>query len=151
MIDVTMNFEAKFMLLISLLTTVTALSFLWYEDVWGDFYKWGPPFQIGSIVIKNWTQWWVLVGLLMVYQIVTAFVEETAGKHIEQTKLVRQHWDNDMVYWMALFNMYKWIGTILHIFIAVTRFDMWIVIAVIDTVLRALVWTSAVGGRQNRF
>ena len=143
----------KSILFLSLTGTAAALILLWYEGVWGDFYRWGPPFQIGTIVIKTWEHWWGLVFLLIVNQTVTAYVEETVGKHIEHAKLVKQSWTHDFVYWMALFNMFKWFGMILHIFIAVTRFDMWVVIAVIDTVLRALVWKASVPStlRQRRY
>jgi hypothetical protein len=54
---------------ISLIVTLSGFGILWVEDLWTNFWHWGPPFQVGSIQIKNWQQWGFFVGLLLLYQI----------------------------------------------------------------------------------
>ena len=48
-------------------------------------------------------------------------------------------------------NFYKWLGTILHILVAVTRVDVWLLIAFVDTIARAIMWhENDQNGRRPR-
>jgi hypothetical protein len=49
------------LIFLSLLITIVGFALLWAEDVWADFFKLGPPFEIGSIVIETWGKWWSFV------------------------------------------------------------------------------------------
>ena len=138
-------------IIIATLVTVACFAVLWIENILDDFYHWGPPFQVGSIVIETWTKWWIYVGLLIVYQISHVYMEETAGRNFERQHLNQHQWSSSEVFMVACYNFYKWLGTILHILVAVTRLDIWLAIAVVDTVARACMWHPARNGRRPRF
>ena len=74
-------------IIVSLIITLACFGVLWFEDAWSDFYHWGPPFQVGSIVIETWGRWWVFVGLLVLYQASNVYIEETSGREFERKHL----------------------------------------------------------------
>tara|TARA_B100000683_G_scaffold157754_1_gene152253 strand:+ start:1638 stop:2123 length:486 start_codon:yes stop_codon:yes gene_type:complete len=136
---------------ISLVITLLSFGILWWEDLWLDFYHWGPPFQIGSIVITTWGRWWVLVGLLVLYQASHVYIEETSGREFERKHLAKDPFTDSELFLLCCYNFYKWLGTILHILVAVTRVDIWMAIALVDTVAKACMWYSYKGRRKRPF
>lgn len=141
----------KYLVVFSLLFTITAFAVIWAEDVWDDFYQWGPPFKVGSINIRDWTRWAWFVSLLVLYQGTQVILEETYGREIDKQFIDERKWSNVDVFILSCYNLYKWLGTILHILIAVTRIDVWILIAVIDTLFKATMWyTWEKNGRAKR-
>ena len=142
---------SKYLVVISLTVTMVCFGILWAEDAWSDFYHWGPPFQVGSIVIKDWASWAVFVGLLVLYQASQVYLEETTGRDFERKHIQQQEWTKEDVFIMACYNFYKWLGTILHILVAVTRVDVWLLIAMVDTIARVVMWYSSDNhGRRPR-
>lgn len=137
-------------IIVSLIITLACFGVLWVEDAWSDFYHWGPPFQVGSIVIETWGRWWVFVGLLVLYQASNVYIEETSGREFERKHLNKQKFTNEELFILCCYNFYKWLGTILHILVAVTRVDIWLAIALIDTIARGSMWYSY-EGRTSRF
>lgn len=135
---------------LSLIVTLVCFVFLWVEDCWEDFYHWGPPFQIGSIVIQTWTRWWTFVGLLVLYQGSHVYIEETFGRDMERKHIKKQDFDDYELFTLACYNFYKWLGTVLHILVAVTRIDIWMAIAAVDTIVRLTLWHSSANGRRPR-
>jgi len=136
---------------ISLLITLVCFCILWAEDLWTDFYTWGPPFQIGSIVIETWGRWWVFVGLLVLYQASHVYIEETTGRQLERKHIKQEPFTEHELFVLACYNFYKWLGSILHILVAVTRVDVWLAIAAIDTVVRLCMWHSSPGRKPRVF
>jgi len=128
------------LIVFSLCITVTCFVLLWVENIYDGFFKLGPPFQVGSIVIDQWWKWWVFVGLLVLYQTTNVYMEETVGRDIERQHLEQRKWTHKEVFLLSCFNLYKWMGTILHILVAVTRLDIWFAIAVVDTIARTCMW-----------
>jgi len=138
------------LIVFSLLITVVCFVLLWVENIWNGFFHLGPPFQVGTIVIDQWWKWWVFVGLLILYQCMNVFMEETVGRDIDRKHHDKHIWTKQEVFNISCYNLYKWLGTILHILIAVTRLDIWFAIAVVDTVARACMWKPSTG-RTSRF
>ena len=136
---------------LSLCITLICFGILWVEDLWADFYHWGPPFQVGSIVIQTWGRWWILVGLLVFYQASHVYIEETIGIDVEIKRHKRQPFDSQELFILACYNFYKWLGTVLHILVAVTRLDIWLAIAAVDTVVRLIMWRSTSGRTARLF
>lgn len=142
---------AKYWVVFSLVVTVICFSVIWAEDAWSDFYHWGPPFQVGSMTIKNWTSWGIFVGLLILYQASHVYIEETVGREFERKHTLKMEWSNEDVFIMGCYNFYNWLGTILHILVAVTRVDVWLLIALVDTIARIVIWKSHItDGRRPR-
>lgn len=139
------------LVLVALMFTLGAFGLLWAENIWRDFYHWGPPFKIGSIEIETWATWRLFVFLLIVYQTLNVYLEETSGRAFEREHIQKkQKWSSYDVFLMSCYNLYKWLGTILHILVAVTRVDVWIAIALVDTIARACMWTYGEQGRRPR-
>ena len=134
----------------SLIITLVCFAILWFENLWDDFYHWGPPFQVGSIVIQTWYRWWILVGLLVFYQASHVYIEETIGIDVEIKRHKRQPFNSNELFILGCYNFYKWLGTVLHILVAVTRLDIWLAIAAVDTVVRIIMWHTS-SGRSARF
>lgn len=134
----------------SLFVTLVCFAMLWFENVWTDFYHWGPPFQVGSIVIETWGRWWILVGLLVFYQASHVYIDETLGIDVEIKRHKRQAFNQHELFMLGCYNFYKWLGTVLHVFVAVTRLDIWVAIAAVDTIVRLVMWHSS-SGRTARF
>jgi len=152
----------KYLVVVFLIIRLAGFSVIWAEDAWADFYHWGPPFKVGSIVIRDWTSWSVFVGLLVLYQGSQVYLEETTGRDIERRHMgihytgkecviQQKKWSNEDVFLLSCYNFYRWLGTILHILVAVTRVDVWILIALVDTFARAFMWRpKELGKRQPR-
>ena len=138
-------------IVIATLITASCFAVMWMENILDDFYHWGPPFQVGSIVIETWTKWLIYVGLLVAYQISHVYMEETVGRTFERQHMNKHRWSSSEVLLVSCYNFYKWLGTILHILVAVTRLDIWLAIALVDTVARACMWHPARNGRRPRF
>jgi hypothetical protein len=134
----------------SLLITVICFLMLWVENIWDGFFHLGPPFQVGSIVIDEWWKWWVFVGLLVLYQCTNVYMEETLGRDMDRGLHDKKKWTTEEVIYLSCYNLYKWMGTILHILVAVTRLDIWFAIALVDTIARACIWKPSTG-RTPRF
>ena len=138
------------LIIISLFITIICFVLLWVENIWDGFFHLGPPFQVGSIVIDQWWKWWVFVSLLVLYQCTNVYMEETLGREIDRGLHDKKNWTTQEVFYLSCYNLYKWLGTILHILVAVTRLDIWFAIAVVDTVARACMWKPGTG-RTPRF
>lgn len=138
------------LIIISLFITIICFVLLWVENIWDGFFHLGPPFQVGSIVIDQWWKWWVFVSLLVLYQCTNVYMEETLGREIDRGLHDKKKWTREEVFHLSCYNLYKWLGTILHILVAVTRLDIWFAIAVVDTVARACMWKPGTG-RTPRF
>lgn len=136
-------------IVIALLATLISFGVIWAEDAWSEFYRWGPPFQVGSIVIKTWLQYFAFVGLLVLYQVSRVYIEETSGRAFEKAHIKGQSFQKADIVFMSLYNFYTWLGTILHILVAVTRLDVWCALALVDTLMRAILW-SPTAGRSPR-
>jgi len=136
---------------ISLIVTLSGFGILWVEDLWTNFWHWGPPFQVGSIQIKNWQEWGFFVGLLLLYQISNVYIEETTGRDMERKHIKKEAFTDYELFVLACYNFYKWLGTILHILVAVTRVDVWLAIALVDTLVRLCVWHESKGRRPRVF
>ena len=81
----------KYLVAVFLLITCIAFGVIWAEDAWADFYHWGPPFKVGSIVIRDWTSWSIFVGLLVLYQGSQVYLEETTGRELERKHMGIQY------------------------------------------------------------
>jgi|TARA_B110000091_G_C13670692_1_gene413621 hypothetical protein len=77
-------------------------------------------------------------------------MEETLGRDIERKHIEKKIWTQQEVFYLSCYNLYKWLGTILHILVAVTRLDIWFAIALVDTVARACMWKPSTA-RIRRF
>lgn len=139
------------LIIFSLFITTCCFYFLWAEHLWDGFFRWGPPFQVGSILIQDWTKWCVFVGLLICYQITNVYMEETVGRKIERHHIEQKKWSDIDVLELCCYNLYRWLGTILHILVAVTRLDIWLAIAVVDTLTRACIWYDRKGRAPRVF
>jgi len=139
------------LIVISLSITVTCFILLWVENIWEGFFHLGPPFQVGSIVIDAWWKWWIFVVLLILYQCTNAYMEETLGRDIERQHIEQRRWTRVEVFYLSCYHLYKWLGTILHILVAVTRLDIWFAIALVDTVARTYMWTPSSGRAPRVF
>ena len=102
-------------------------------------------------LFKSWASWATFVGLLILYQGSQVYLEETIGRDIERKHIQQQKWTKEDVFILSCYNFYKWLGTILHILVAVTRVDVWLLIAFVDTVARAIMWQeNDQNGRRPR-
>jgi len=142
---------AQCLVITSMLLTIVCFGIIWLEHIWSDFYAWGPPFKVGTMVIKDWSSYSIFVVLLIVFQITNAYIEETAGREIERKHIHEIKWTKTDVLFFACHNFYKWLGIILHLLIAVTRFDVWFLIAVVDTLFRAFLWNPTNGRSRRSF
>ena len=70
------------LVIFSLLFTMIFFVVIWEEHLWDGFFKLGPGFQVGSIVIETWTHWFLFFGFLTCYQIANVYLEETVGRKI---------------------------------------------------------------------
>ena len=148
------RYSHEFILCLSVFATIVAFGVLWFEDAWSEFYHWGPPFKVGAITIKTWWRWGIFLGLLILYQIMSVYIEETIGLSIERRRIQSQtkQFTRQEIFMVSVFNLYKWLGTILHIFVAVTRLDVWIALALMDTLLKTYLWMDGPSqGRKPRF
>ena len=135
----------------SLLITIICFVLLWVENIWGGFFQMGPPFQVGSMVIDSWLKWWVFVGLLIFYQATHVYMEETLGRTFERQHIEQRRWTIYEVFQLSCYNLYRWLGTILHVLVAVTRLDIWFALAIVDTIARACMWKPSTGRSTRLF
>lgn len=135
----------------SLCLTILCFAVLWVENVWEGFFQMGPPLAIGNLEIQTWNQWWIFVGLLILYQCSNVYMEETMGRKIEREHIRGKRWSGNEIFRLACYNLYKWFGTILHILVAVTRLDVWLAIAVVDTFARTYMWYAGDGRAPRLF
>ena len=122
---------------------------LWVENAWDDFFHWGPPMKVGSIQIDNWGQWCFFLSILILFQTIHVYMEEMYGRPFDRQHIQEKKWTKQDVVWLSLYNFYKWLYTILYILIAITRLDIWLVVALVDTCVHAYLW-SPDNGRQPR-
>ena len=122
---------------------------LWVEQAWDEFFHWGPPMKVGSIQINNWPQWFGFLTVLILFQTIHVYMEESYGRPFDRQHIQEKKWTKQDIIWLSLYNFYKWLYTILYILIAITRLDIWLVVAIVDTCVRAFLW-SPNNGRQPR-
>lgn len=140
---------SKCLLVAVLLVTFGCFGALWFEDAWAEFFHWGPPLRVGSVNIESWTSWAAFIVGLVTFQAVHVYIEETFGRPFERQHIQEKKWTRSDVFWLSVYNFYKWLCTILYILVAITRLDIWLVIAIVDTVTRMLIW-SPQNGRYPR-
>lgn len=146
------DFKKALTIVVVTIITTTLLVILWEENILDDFYHWGPPFKVGNIVIETWFKWWLYVTLLICYQVVHVYIEETIGRDVERRHMKKHEWTNFELIFLSCHNFYRWLGTILHIVVAVTRLDIWLIIALVDTTTRIFMWKKYdTDGRRPRF
>jgi len=78
-------------------------------------------------------------------------MEETVGRKIERQHIKEIKRTKQDVIELCCYNLYRWLGTVIHIMVAVTRLDIWLVIAVIDTIARAFMWADGNGRKPRMF
>jgi len=132
--------------------TIACFFAAYFEGVMDSFYSsFGPPFTVGSIIIESWDRWVLYVSLLVAYQIFNVLMQESFGRQIEREHLQEKQWNSDEVAMLCLYNIYKWGGTVLHILVAATRLDIWLILACVDTITRAIIWYNPeTNGRSPR-
>ena len=138
------------LIVISLILTTVGFFTIWEENMSEDFFNLSLPFKIGSFVIDTSFKWWMFVAMLFLYQMTNVYMEETIGREIEIGHVKKTRWTCSQVFEMSLYNCYKWLGTILHILVAVNRLDIWFIIVFVDVMFRAYLWRPN-GGRRPRF
>lgn len=128
----------------------------WYEDIDKDFFKVGPPVRLGTINIDTTLKFWLLVVFLVLYQTMKAYLHESFERSIEH-KYHRLQEDkyritsNDILLF-ACSNFFKWFSMFLSILVAVTRFDIWLLVTIVDVGIRTMFWSSYMtSGRTSRF
>lgn len=125
----------------AIILTIACFGVAYIEGVLESFYvKVGPPFTVGSVIIASWRRFCLYVTLLIFYQIFNVIMQETFGRKFEREHLQQKKWNGDEVIMLSIYNMYRWCGTVLHILVASTRFDIWLILALVDTVTRAIIW-----------
>tara|TARA_B100000795_G_C22793725_1_gene438274 strand:+ start:2233 stop:2736 length:504 start_codon:yes stop_codon:yes gene_type:complete len=128
-------------MLFAIILTIACFCVAYVEGVLESFYaKFGPPFTVGSVIIASWHRFCLYVTLLIFYQIFNVIMQETFGRKFEREHLQQKKWKGDEVIMLSIYNMYRWCGTVLHILVASTRFDIWLILALVDTVTRAIIW-----------
>jgi len=105
--------------------------------------------KVGSIQINNWPQWFGFLTVLILFQTIHVYMEESYGRPFDRQHIQEKKWTKQDIIWLSLYNFYKWLYTILYILIAITRLDIWLVVAIVDTCVRAFLW-SPNNGRQPR-
>jgi len=139
-----------YLLLFVLILTSGCFVALWFEEAWAEFFHWGPPMNVGSVKINNWRQWSLFVSVLVLFQTVHVYMEEQYGRPFDRQHIQQKKWTKQDIIWLSIYNFYKWLCTILYILIAVTRLDIWLVIAIVDTSVRAYVWSPELNGENGR-
>jgi hypothetical protein len=132
--------------------TIACFFAAYFEGVMDSFYSsFGPPFTVGSIIIESWDRWVLYVSLLVAYQIFNVLMQESFGRKFEREHMQEKQWNGDEVTMLCLYNIYKWGGTVLHILVAATRLDIWLILACVDTITRAIIWYNPeTNGRSPR-
>jgi len=125
----------------AVLLTIACFFVAYIEGVMDSFYtSFGPPFTVGSVIIESWDRWVLYVSLLICYQVFNVLMQESFGRQFEREHLQEKKWNGDEVLMLCLYNLYRWCGTVLHILVAATRFDIWLILAFVDTITRATIW-----------
>jgi hypothetical protein len=141
------------LVLFSLFFTILFFGIIWEEHMWDGFFQLGPGFKVGSIAIESWNQWFIFFSFITIYQIANVYMEETVGRKIEKQHIEHAkdtpRTSKDILE-LIFYNIYRWLGTIIHILVAVTRLDIWLIIAFIDTLARAYMWSNSPNGRRPR-
>jgi len=147
------NKQYNMLVLFSLFFTILFFGIIWEEHMWDGFFQLGPGFKVGSIAIENWNQWFIFFTFITIYQVANVYMEETVGRKIEKQHIEHAkdtpRTSKDILE-LIFYNIYRWLGTIIHILVAVTRLDIWLIIAVIDTLARAYMWSNSPNGRRPR-
>lgn len=139
------------------LFVLTLVFFLvaWYEDIDKDFFKVGPPVRLGTINIDTTLKFWLLVVFLILYQTMKAYLHESFERDIEHKYHLLQEnkyciTSKDVVLF-ACSNFFKWFSMFLSILVAVTRFDIWLLVTIVDVCIRTAFWRSYItNGRHPR-
>ena len=136
----------------AVILTIACFFAAYIEGVMDSFYiSFGPPFTVGSVIIESWDRWVFYVSLLVAYQIFNVLMQESFGRQFEREHMQEKQWNSDEVAMLCLYNIYKWGGTVLHILVAATRLDIWLILAVVDTITRAIIWYNPeTNGRSPR-
>ena len=137
------------LIIISLLLTIAGFDTIWEEHMSEDFFNLALPFKIGSFIIDSAFKWRLFVAMLFLYQMTNVYMEETVGREIERGHMQKKNWTWYQVIEMSLYNLYKWLGTILHILVAVNRLDVWFIIVLVDVLTKIYLWRPN-GGRRPR-
>ena len=127
----------------------------WYEDIDKDFFKVGPPVQIGTIHVDTTLKFWCLVVFLIVYQSMKAYLHESFERSIEhkyqQLQTDKYQITTEDIILFACSNLFKWFSMFLSILVAVTRFDIWLLVTIVDVIIRTVFWNSYMTqGRRPR-
>jgi hypothetical protein len=136
----------------AIVLTFSCFYVAYIEGVMDSFYSsFGPPFSVGSVTIGSWNKWLLYVSLLIAYQIFNVLMQESFGRQYEREHLQEKKWVVGEVIMLCLYNLYRWGGTVLHILVAATRFDIWLILAVVDTTMRGFLWYNPeTNGRSPR-
>ena len=136
----------------AVILTIACFFAAYFEGVMDSFYSsFGPPFTVGSVIIESWDRWVLYVSLLVAYQIFNVLMQESFGRKFEREHMQEKQWNGDEVTMLCLYNLYRWCGTVLHILVAATRFDIWLILAIVDTITRAIIWYNPeTNGRTPR-
>jgi hypothetical protein len=136
----------------AIILTIACFCVAYIEGVMNQFYSsFGPPFTVGSVIIESWDRWVLYVSLLIGYQVFNVLMQESFGRQFEREHLQEKQWNGDEVTMLCLYNLYRWCGTVLHILVAATRFDIWLILAIVDTITRAIIWYNPeTNGRSPR-
>ena len=144
--------NGHFVMFFANILTIACFCVAYIEGVMNQFYSsFGPPFTVGSVIIESWDRWVLYVSLLVAYQIFNVLMQESFGRKFEREHMQEKQWNSDEVAMLCLYNIYKWGGTVLHILVAATRLDIWLILAVVDTITRAIIWYNPeTNGRSPR-
>ena len=140
------------------LFVLTLVFFLvaWYEDIDKDFFKVGPPVRLGTINIDTTLKFWLLVVFLVLYQTMKAYLHESFERLIEhkyhQLQENKYRITTTDIVLFACSNFFKWFSMFLSILVAVTRFDIWLLVTIVDVGIRTAFWRSYMtSGRHPRY
>ena len=133
--------------------TIVFFLMAWYEDIDKDFFKVGPPIRLGTININTNFKFWTLVVFLVLYQVMKAYLHETFERKIDykyhQLQKNKHNVTTEDILLFACSNFFKWFSMFLSILVAVTRFDIWLLITLVDVGFRTWFWNSQITNERT--
>ena len=143
----------KILLVSSILTLLLLWVWVWVEHIADDFWSVGLPIQVGGLVIRNWSTFWIFITGMSILTILRATLKHTVERDVVSARAQKDtgRMTYEKLTWWVVWDVYeKFIDTSM-VLIAVLRFDIWFILFIVHvSSVFLLHWVQIHQGRLPR-
>jgi hypothetical protein len=144
----------KILLVSSIVALLLLWVLLWAEHVTDDFWSVGLPIQVGGLVIRNWSTFWIFITGMSILTILRATLKHTVERDVVSARAQKdvERMTYQKLTWWVVWDVYENFMDTSMVLIAVLRFDIWFILFFVHvTTVFLLHWMKIHQGRVQRF